>query len=51
MASYGIAKILRQVYLWNHTLIYQPISSKQKLQVDMKYTDFVPIKNSEPLAW
>lgn len=36
MESYGISKIMRDVYLWNGTLIQQPIKANQKLLEDMK---------------
>jgi len=36
MDSYGISSILRQVYLWNGSLIVQPIAAQQKLEEDMK---------------
>lgn len=49
MESYGVARILRQVYLWNQTLIIQKISTKQKLFDDMKYTEFDPVLKDVPI--
>ena len=49
MECYGISKIMRDVYLWNGTLIQQPINTNQKLLDDMKKTVFDPIIKDIPL--
>jgi hypothetical protein len=49
MESYGVSRILREVYLWNLTKIVQPITTKQKLGEDMKYTEFDPVIKDVPL--
>lgn len=49
LESYGISRILRQVYLWNDTLIIQDIQSKQKLFSDMRFVEYDPALREIPL--
>jgi hypothetical protein len=49
METYGIARIMREVYLWNFTKIVQPISTKQKLGDDMKFVEFEVVLKDVPL--